>query len=57
MNSKYELWYKVKEVWVIHARSDDLEELRKKAKHLMKLWGIDVKIYAVERFEQPIYPS
>lgn len=54
MNSKYELWYKIEETWVIHARSDDLESLRKKAKHIEMLWGADVKIYAVERFEQPI---
>ena len=55
MNSKYELWIKwSKDDWKHQLSHDDLAKLRELAKSMKESLPIEVKIFAVERFEQPL---
>lgn len=55
MNNKYELWGNNKDLgWCVYRRGNDLENLRKQAKVIKANEDIELKLFAVERFEQPL---
>lgn len=55
MINLYELWGNNKDTgWVVYRRGDNLKELREQARIIKANEDIELKLFAVERFEQPL---